>query len=79
MKPDFSEMRLSSVGVTLLIACAGAGVGAYALTGYGALAVAGLLAGLYLLFAIRVADQWEKVAVLRFGDTSGCAGPGCST
>ncbi len=76
MKPDFSEMRLSSVGVTLLIACAGAGVGAYALTGYAALAVAGLLAGLYFLFAIRVADQWEKVAVLRFGRYIGLRGPG---
>jgi regulator of protease activity HflC (stomatin/prohibitin superfamily) len=32
--------------------------------------------GLYLLFAIRVADQWEKVAVLRFGRYRGLRGPG---
>jgi regulator of protease activity HflC (stomatin/prohibitin superfamily) len=76
MKPDFSEMRLSSVGVTLLIACAGAGAGAFALTGYPAFAIAGALAGLYFLFAIRVADQWEKVAVLRFGRYIGLRGPG---
>jgi regulator of protease activity HflC (stomatin/prohibitin superfamily) len=76
MKPDFSEMRLSSVGVTLLIACAGVGAGAFALTGYAVLAIAGVLAGLYFLFAIRVADQWEKVAVLRFGRYIGLRGPG---
>ena len=36
----------------------------------------GLAAGLYLLFSIRVADQWEKVAVLRFGRYHGLRGPG---
>jgi regulator of protease activity HflC (stomatin/prohibitin superfamily) len=35
-----------------------------------------LLAGLYLLYSIRVADQWERVAVLRFGKYRGLAGPG---
>jgi regulator of protease activity HflC (stomatin/prohibitin superfamily) len=37
---------------------------------------AGALVGLYFLFAIRVADQWEKVAVLRFGRFVGLRGPG---
>jgi regulator of protease activity HflC (stomatin/prohibitin superfamily) len=32
--------------------------------------------GVYLLFAIRMADQWEKVAVLRFGKFIGLRGPG---
>ena len=32
--------------------------------------------GLYLMFAIRVADQWEKVAVLRLGRYIGLRGPG---
>jgi regulator of protease activity HflC (stomatin/prohibitin superfamily) len=36
----------------------------------------GLLAGLYLLFSIKVADQWEKVAVLRLGRYAGLRGPG---
>ena len=39
------------------------------------LVVFGLI-GLYLLFAVRVADQWEKVAVLRFGKYIGLRGPG---
>ncbi len=32
--------------------------------------------GLYLLFAIKVADQWEKAVVLRFGRFIGLRGPG---
>ena len=38
--------------------------------------VLGLLAGLYLLFSIKVVDQWEKVAVLRLGRYIGLRGPG---
>jgi regulator of protease activity HflC (stomatin/prohibitin superfamily) len=32
--------------------------------------------GVYLLFAIKVADQWEKVVVLRLGRYRGLRGPG---
>lgn len=32
--------------------------------------------GLYLLFAIQVADQWEKIALLRLGRYKGLRGPG---
>jgi regulator of protease activity HflC (stomatin/prohibitin superfamily) len=38
--------------------------------------VAGVLVGIYFLFAIVVVDQWEKVAVLRFGKYRGLRGPG---
>ena len=38
--------------------------------------VAGALVGLYFLFAIKVAPQWEKVALLRFGRYVGLRGPG---
>jgi regulator of protease activity HflC (stomatin/prohibitin superfamily) len=34
------------------------------------------LIGLYLLFAVKVADQWEKAIVLRFGRFVGLRGPG---
>ena len=37
---------------------------------------AGVLIGIYFLLAIRVADQWEKVAVLRMGRYIGLRGPG---
>jgi regulator of protease activity HflC (stomatin/prohibitin superfamily) len=36
----------------------------------------GLAVGLYLLFAIKVVQQWERVAVLRFGHYRGLRGPG---
>jgi regulator of protease activity HflC (stomatin/prohibitin superfamily) len=38
--------------------------------------IAGSIIGLYLLFSIKVADQWEKVAVLRLGRFIGLRGPG---
>ena len=36
----------------------------------------GALVGLYFLFAIKVVQQWEKVAVLRLGKYVGLRGPG---
>jgi regulator of protease activity HflC (stomatin/prohibitin superfamily) len=39
-------------------------------------ALAGALAGVYFLLAIKIVDQWEKVAVLRFGRYRGLRGPG---
>lgn len=38
--------------------------------------IIGVLVGLYFLFSIKVADQWEKVAVLRLGRFIGLRGPG---
>jgi regulator of protease activity HflC (stomatin/prohibitin superfamily) len=34
------------------------------------------LIGLYVLFALKVADQWEKAVILRFGRFIGLRGPG---
>src|SRR5690349_7879967 len=38
--------------------------------------VASILIGLYFLFSIKVVRQWEKVAVLRFGQFKRLQGPG---
>ena len=38
--------------------------------------VVGILIGIYLLLAIKVAKQWERVAVLRLGKFVGLRGPG---
>ncbi|MFL7870325.1 MAG: hypothetical protein AB8I58_15975, partial [Anaerolineales bacterium] len=35
-----------------------------------------MLIGIYILFALKVASQWEKVVVLRQGNFKGLAGPG---
>ncbi|MGP8244172.1 MAG: slipin family protein, partial [Bryobacteraceae bacterium] len=59
------QVKVSQVGVALFAACILAGVGGTALLNARWPGIAGAVVGVYLLFAIRVADQWEKVAVLR--------------
>ena len=76
MKQDVAQLRLSSVGVALLVVCLATGAALTAVLNHPAPLVAGLAVGVYLLFSIRVADQWEKVAVLRFGCYRGLRGPG---
>ncbi len=76
MKPDQVLFRASPVGVALFLISIGAGIALSALLQTPAGLIAGGAIGLYLLFAIRVADQWEKVAVLRFGRYIGLRGPG---
>jgi regulator of protease activity HflC (stomatin/prohibitin superfamily) len=76
MKPNQARLRLSSVGAALLAILGAGGFGVTSLTGSPVPVVAGVLLGLYFLFSIRVADQWERVAVLRFGRFTGLRGPG---
>src|SRR5262245_23006148 len=76
MKPDQVSIRVSQVGVALCVMSVLAGVAVTTLVSNPAGAIAGALLGTYLLFAIRVADQWEKVAILRFGRYTGLRGPG---
>ena len=76
MKPDRVAFRASPAGVALLAISLAAGGGLSALLNNGAPMVVLGLVGFYLLFAIRMADQWEKVAVLRFGKFIGLRGPG---
>jgi len=76
MKPNQAQLRLSSVGAALLVVFGAGGFCITRVTGSSVPAVAGALLGLYFLFSIRVADQWERVAVLRFGRFTGLRGPG---
>ena len=68
--------QFSNVGVVVMLVCIGLGVWAAAETNNPWYAGGGTLAGAYFLFAIRVVDQWEKVALLRFGRYRGLRGPG---
>ena len=70
------NFRFSGVGVALCAACLTAGVAAAALIERRAPLFVAAAIGVYLLFAIQVADQWEKVAVLRLGRYVGLKGPG---
>ena len=67
---------VSTVGVLLFTVCLMLGSAAHLILRLPALAIAGCLLGLYLLFAIKVADQWEKAALLRLGRYRGLRGPG---
>ncbi|MGD1074338.1 MAG: slipin family protein [Bryobacteraceae bacterium] len=68
--------EFSSVGFTMLVLCIALGVAVAKIWNMPLLAVAGALIGLYFLYAIVVVDQWQKVAVLRFGRYRGLRGPG---
>jgi regulator of protease activity HflC (stomatin/prohibitin superfamily) len=76
MKTDVLQPRISTVGLALCVVSIAAGAGLGALVASRVPVFAAVALGLYLLFAIRVADQWEKVAVLRFGRYRGLRGPG---
>jgi regulator of protease activity HflC (stomatin/prohibitin superfamily) len=80
MTPNSVErIKVSNIGVALFVIATIAGAGLSAATKSPAGLAAGVLVGLYLLFAIKVADQWEKVAVLRLGRYRGLRGPGMFT
>ena len=76
MKPDFLQRGTSGVGVALFVASIAIGFAITAAAQSPAGVIAGALVGVYLVFAIKVADQWEKVALLRFGRYIGLRGPG---
>lgn len=73
---DRNRNQLSGLAVALFAICVAAGWGLATLLGKQAPLIIGVLAGVYLLFSIKVADQWEKVAVLRLGRFVGLRGPG---
>jgi regulator of protease activity HflC (stomatin/prohibitin superfamily) len=68
--------QISSVGLALFFIFLGAGISGSAAIQNPLPAIAGGLVGLYFLFAIRVAEQWQKAAVLRLGKYIGLRGPG---
>ncbi len=77
MTPNvIQRLKLSNIGVALAVISMIAGAGLDAAYKSPVIMPVATLIGLYLLFAIRVADQWEKVAVLRLGRYRGLRGPG---
>jgi regulator of protease activity HflC (stomatin/prohibitin superfamily) len=73
---DGKRNQVSGVAVALFATSVASGVGITAVAGNRLPLFAGLLIGVYLLFSIKIADQWEKVAVLRLGRYIGLRGPG---
>lgn len=66
----------NSVAVALFVICVLAGGLTTAFTHNNVAVIVGAVVGIYLLFAIKVIKQWEKVALLRLGKYVGLRGPG---
>jgi regulator of protease activity HflC (stomatin/prohibitin superfamily) len=71
-----SEVDISAPGIAALLVCIAAGLAAGRLVHSPAALIAGIVVGLYLLFSIKVVQQWQRVAILRFGRYRGLRGPG---
>jgi regulator of protease activity HflC (stomatin/prohibitin superfamily) len=76
MRTKVESVPLNRVAVTLFVVFVGAGAGISALIHNRASLIVGGVIGIYLLFAIKVVQQWEKVALLRLGRYVGLRGPG---
>jgi regulator of protease activity HflC (stomatin/prohibitin superfamily) len=82
-KSQNADLRISPIAgtvftVALLIAVFGAtlGDGKFSDAVLGGWVIAWTLVGIYILFALKVASQWEKAVVLRLGKFKKLAGPG---
>jgi regulator of protease activity HflC (stomatin/prohibitin superfamily) len=76
MRQDRNRMHISGAAVALFVVSSVIGFGLFAWMGSRIPLIVGLIVGIYLLLSIKVADQWEKVAVLRLGRYIGLRGPG---
>ena len=76
MIPKINLQNTSGVAVAAFLVCLAAGGITSAVTNLPAPAIAGCLAGIYLLFSIKVVRQWEKAVKLRLGRYVGLRGPG---
>ena len=68
--------QISGVGRSLFVICILAGAIVTAAIHHPAGIITGAVVGLYLMFSLKVVQQWEKVAVLRLGRYVGLRGPG---
>lgn len=76
MTARLTSPSFNRVAVMAFLACILAGLLAAALAHSRLAALAGVCAGLYLLFSIKVVQQWEKAVKLRLGHYVGLCGPG---
>ena len=68
--------HFNSVGLTVFLICILGGITVERFTNSPLVIILSGLIGVYFLFAIKVVDQWQKVALLRFGRYRGVRGPG---
>src|SRR5271170_4389458 len=73
---ELRRLDVSTPGFAAFVFCLALAIGTLAFFRQVPVAVAFMLVGVYLLMALKVVQQWEKVAVLRFGRYRGLRGPG---
>ncbi|MFM2125317.1 MAG: hypothetical protein RL328_1768 [Acidobacteriota bacterium] len=78
MPRQVPELNLNVSGPAVMLFAASAAVGALGtlLVRNPAPFFAGILVGVYFLFAVKVVQQWERVALMRLGKYVGLRGPG---
>jgi regulator of protease activity HflC (stomatin/prohibitin superfamily) len=76
MRAKMEIVPLNRVAVTAFLVCLLTGFLLAASIKNPVPLIVGILLGLYLLFSIKVVQQWEKVALLRLGRYVGLRGPG---
>lgn len=70
------NLNVSGPAVMLFIASTAVGLLGTLAVGHPAPFFAGALVGVYFLFAVKVIQQWERVALMRLGKYVGLRGPG---
>ena len=70
------EVDISGPGIAALLICLVAGLAATKLLHSPAPLLIGIAVGIYLMFSIKIVQQWQRVAILRFGRYRGLRGPG---
>ena len=70
------DVDISGPGIAAFIACLATGFVSARLLHSPIAVIAALAAGIYLMFSIKVVQQWQRVAILRFGRYRGLRGPG---
>jgi uncharacterized membrane protein YqiK len=75
-KSSLRRVQISAVGRAVFLICFVLGLAPTIYYKNPAPLIIGVAIGIYFLFAIRVAEQWERAAVLRLGRYIGLRGPG---
>ena len=70
------DVDISGPGIAAFLACLACGLAGSKIIHSPVPLLAGLAIGVYLMFSIKVVQQWQRVAILRFGRYRGLRGPG---
>src|SRR6204780_1542398 len=70
------DVDISGPGIEAFLGCLACGLAGSKVIHSPVPLIAGLAVGVYLMFSIKVVQQWQRVVILRFGRYRGLRGPG---